>query len=118
VQGKVKGWQAVRICGIPRHPCAGGGPQVRNPLNVIGVVVGQQDLRQGPAPLAQGRQNRGRLGHVDDGGIAAGGIVDQEGVVIRQARDGYKVKRHGVSPLSAYIFAATIVLEGSDRNAS
>ena len=117
VQGKVQGGQAVRIGGISRHPCAGCGPQFRNTLNVIGVVMRQQDLRQGPAALAQGCQNGGRLGHVDHGGLAAGGVMDQEGVIVRQAGDRHKVKRHGVSPLVEYMVATTIVCERSHRNA-
>jgi hypothetical protein len=63
------------------------------------VVVGDEDVRQLPIARLQGGEDGRGLGHVDKGGFACGGVVDEVGVVISQAGDGDEFKGHGVCPV-------------------
>ena len=64
----------------------GRGDDVGDRLDVVVVVVGEQDHVEPPAAPGQLGEDRGRLGGVDQRGLAA--AVDQIGVVVRQAADG------------------------------
>ncbi len=52
--------------------------------------MGQQDVRQRPAFAFKGLQDWCGLGDIDDGGVAAGGIVQQISIIVGQAWNGQK----------------------------
>ena len=92
------------------------GAQGVDALDVVVVVMGDQDVGQPPLVRLQRGEDRAGFGHVDHGGLAGGGIVDQVGVVVGQAGDGHKFKRHGLWPFAGYD-GAGLTRRAADRNA-
>ena len=64
-------------------------------LDVVGVVVGDQDEVEPPAPLAQRRLDRPRLRRVHEPHLPARRVAQQIGVVVAETRDGDDLERHG-----------------------
>jgi hypothetical protein len=54
-------------------------------LDVVGVVMGDEDVADGPAPGLGGRQGRRGVRHVDRGGGAGGRIMDERAEIVAQA---------------------------------
>ena len=74
-QGAGQGGQAVGVGLCPQNRGSGGGDKFGHALDMVGMVVGQQDLVQMPAPGGKGVQNRGGFGHVNKGCVARGCVV-------------------------------------------
>jgi uncharacterized protein len=84
--GQVEGRQAVAVGGVADH--ARALAQRLDGLDVVVVVVGDKDVRQAPVPAVQrGADGRG-LGRVHQSRGARPLVVDQEGVVVLEARHG------------------------------
>lgn len=90
---KVEVWQAMHV-GF-RADDAGIAAQGGQGLHMIVVVVGEQDVSQGPAARIKGSLNRRCLWRVDQRGLPCRSVVNQECVVIIQARDGDQFNGHG-----------------------
>ena len=83
--------QAERTCRRAAHPL-----EARDALVCarLAIVMGQQDLRQPPSMIPQCGQHGGRLGRVNQRGVAACGVVQQVDVVMLQAGQGDQRQRH------------------------
>ena len=94
-QRQVQAGKAVGIGSGAEDLRSGPGAQGVDALDVVVVVVGDEDVGQAPLVGGESGQNRARLGHVDDRGLAGVGVVDQIGVVVGKAGDGDEVE-HGL----------------------
>ena len=56
--------------------------EFRHALDVVGVVMGEPDLRQGPAACGKFSRDGGCFGNVDQGHVAGCLIAQQEGVIV------------------------------------
>ncbi len=70
-------------------------PDVRNALDVIGVMMGDQDVGQIPAPLRQGCERGPCFRNVDAGRRPGRLIVDQGAVIVGEAEILMNAHRHG-----------------------
>ena len=53
---------------------------------MIGMVVGDEDIGEGPALLLKGREDRVRLGRIDGRRGPRLGIVEQDAVIVAPGR--------------------------------
>ena len=56
--------------------------------------MGDEDVGEGPTLLRQRLQNGRRLRHIDGGGGACGGIVDEDAEIVGQAGELMDLSRH------------------------
>jgi hypothetical protein len=92
--GAVEPGQAVRVGPRAGHLRHGRLAQRLDAVDVVGVVVGDQDVGQVPAAPRQLGLDRGLVGDVDHRRRAGGRVVHQEGVVVGQAGDGDDFHAH------------------------
>ena len=74
---------------------AGGGLDLGVAAGVVGMPVGVEDEVQAPAGVLRRRQDRGGVGGVDAGGLAAGLVADEEAVVVGKAGELADSQGHG-----------------------
>ena len=78
----VKRGEAVGIGLGPDHLGGEAGQHLGQPLDVVGMVVGQPDLAQRPATAIKLCHNRGSFGYIDQRHGAAVMVAQQEGVIV------------------------------------
>jgi hypothetical protein len=67
--------------------------QRKHAIGVVGMMVGHQNMGEGPAARLQRLVNRRSVGGVDGGRLAGGRIVKQDAVIVGKDRKLKDLKR-------------------------
>src|SRR5262249_38673113 len=87
----VDGGNAISLGGRPMHGAAGGSLDRRRAARI--VMMGDDDMPDGPALRAGQSHDRPGIGWIDNGAVAAGAIMQEEGVVTSEGGNDADPKR-------------------------
>ena len=87
--GLIERRQPMGICGGAHDPRGMFGAQGVEPLDMVGMVMGEQNVAGRPAARGQRIEDRRRLGHVDDRRGTGGRIVGTLARILQQQGGRY-----------------------------